>query len=373
MKEGIVKIGLLVFSVVGCFGVGEAYFQMFDPQGLQSETIHESVYGINNGLKANVRQHWTDRDYDIEITTNSKRLRDSEHPYEKENGVFRILTLGDSFTFGFGVNLQETYAKVSEELLKSQGFATNGLRVETINTGVPGWGTAQELVFYLEEGVKYDPDIITICFVKNDPMDNMNSGLFELQGKTLVRLSPQKGVITKTRELLKLIPGTRILGENSHFYNFVRLRTLHAMYDHINTEHNVETVNMGNRLELPREEGREDQPFGYEEALTIEIFRQFFKVIKDSKRKVIIFDVQGHLDFFPKIQSFFRERVDQKDVFILNTKQFFEEHQRKGESTFLSDGHWNRYGHRLAAEMLANHLSSFFIDSVPEPLVPMEG
>lgn len=40
--------------------------------------------------------------YEIEYLINSKGLRDSETTYEKPEGIFRIVLVGDSHTFGYG-------------------------------------------------------------------------------------------------------------------------------------------------------------------------------------------------------------------------------------------------------------------------------
>lgn len=57
----------------------------------------------------------------VEYAQNSKGLRDEEHAYEKPDGVYRILMLGDSFTYGLGVRHSETCADRLETALKEQG------------------------------------------------------------------------------------------------------------------------------------------------------------------------------------------------------------------------------------------------------------
>ena len=62
---------------------------------------------------------------------NSRGLRDREYPYAKPAGRKRCLLLGDSYVFGWGVEANETAAKVMEARLAG---------VEVINGGCPGWG-----------------------------------------------------------------------------------------------------------------------------------------------------------------------------------------------------------------------------------------
>ena len=63
-----------------------------------------------------------ENDFKVQVKINSKGLRDNEYPYEKPDDTYRILMLGDSFTFGYGVNIEDTMAKVLEENLNKKIF-----------------------------------------------------------------------------------------------------------------------------------------------------------------------------------------------------------------------------------------------------------
>ena len=51
----------------------------------------------------------------VDVNINSKSLRDYEYAYTKPKDVYRILVLGDSFTFGWGVPFENTFSKVLEK------------------------------------------------------------------------------------------------------------------------------------------------------------------------------------------------------------------------------------------------------------------
>jgi len=72
----------------------------------------------------------------VPVKINSHGFRDVEHPIGKLDGSVRILGLGDSFTFGWGVPEDKGYLKQLEQGLRH----VLNRPVETINTGVPGWG-----------------------------------------------------------------------------------------------------------------------------------------------------------------------------------------------------------------------------------------
>lgn len=101
------------------------------------------------------------------LNTNSKGVRGIvEFPYARTWKAPRILVLGDSFTFGDEVNDYETYPYFLQQLLPHS---------EVINFGVHGYGHDQMLLYYLEEGKKYAPDIVILGFYSGDMDRNMLS------------------------------------------------------------------------------------------------------------------------------------------------------------------------------------------------------
>lgn len=98
---------------------------------------------------------------------NSKGFRDREFGLKKEQGAYRIISLGDSITYGVPeklVRMEDTYPERLEILLNSH-FPER--KFEVINAGVPGYSSYQGLM-YLKELLKYEPDLITIYFGNND-------------------------------------------------------------------------------------------------------------------------------------------------------------------------------------------------------------
>jgi hypothetical protein len=100
--------------------------------------------------------------------SNSKGLRnDVDYSYNASDNTFRILGLGDSVAYGFGVNIEDSYLKVLERKFK-QALYEKGRQAEVINAAFPGWGIAQELLFLKSEGLKYNPHMVIVGFVSDD-------------------------------------------------------------------------------------------------------------------------------------------------------------------------------------------------------------
>jgi hypothetical protein len=94
------------------------------------------------------------------LTTNSRGLRGTAEPSSaKPAGVRRIVVLGDSFTFGEEVDDEETYCAQLERQLPG---------TQIVNLGVRGYGHDQMLLFYREEGRRYEADVVLLGFVDYD-------------------------------------------------------------------------------------------------------------------------------------------------------------------------------------------------------------
>jgi hypothetical protein len=142
----------------------------------------------------------------IHIKINSRGLRDKEYPYRKKEGTFRILVLGDSFTEGFQVPLEDTFCKILEYRLNE-----TRMQFEVINAGFAGVGTDYELLFLRREGYKYCPDLVVIAFFGNDIYDNYRS-------KTILDTKNAPLEYEKTSVITHL---KKVLAQNSCAYNYL--------------------------------------------------------------------------------------------------------------------------------------------------------
>jgi hypothetical protein len=107
----------------------------------------------------------------VPIAISSQGFRDAEHKVEKQRDSIRILGLGDSFTFGWGVSVEETFLKRLESLLHQ----ATGKDIETINRGVPGWGLTQHYLYLKTAGTQYTPDVTILAYFVDDLLDLQES------------------------------------------------------------------------------------------------------------------------------------------------------------------------------------------------------
>jgi hypothetical protein len=117
---------------------------------------------------------WWRKEGNAQVRINSDGLRDEEHPVAKPAGELRIAVLGDSCVEALQVPAEKTFWSLLEkELARCPAVAGDGgRRVEALNFGVSGYGTAQELLTLRHRVWKYDPDLVLLAFYSGNDVRN---------------------------------------------------------------------------------------------------------------------------------------------------------------------------------------------------------
>ena len=120
------------------------------------------------------------------IYINSIGLRNEEVQLEKPEGKRRVLVIGDSFTFGVIAREEQLFTSLLEQKLNA-GSSPDAY--EVLNAGVPGYGTAQQLLWLRRlHAAGLTADTYLLCMYTNDILDNMR-----LDYGTLVQNTIQPG------------------------------------------------------------------------------------------------------------------------------------------------------------------------------------
>ncbi len=100
------------------------------------------------------------------ISYNKDGFRDKDYSSKKPDNVFRILIIGDSQTFGHGIDrLEDTYPKKLETQLNT---AAGSKKFEVLSFARPGWNSDSHLQYLYKKGLKYQPDLIMLSLYHND-------------------------------------------------------------------------------------------------------------------------------------------------------------------------------------------------------------
>jgi hypothetical protein len=209
---------LFVVSCMIAAAIGELLVRLLAPQPILPRYVESAPYGIRTNIPSMTYWH-TSPDYRINFRINSQGMRsDREYAVPKPPGVFRIVGLGDSFTMGYEVDLEDTYLYQLENILRERGVSN----VEVLNLAVSGFGSAEELLKLEHEGLEYEPDLVIVGYFVNDVENNLTSELFALRGDTLVPTGnaylPAMGI----RRTLEAIGPYAFVADNSHLFNLFR-------------------------------------------------------------------------------------------------------------------------------------------------------
>lgn len=304
---------------------------------------------------------------------NSAGWKDVEHELEKPAGTYRILFVGDSYTYGYS-SLEDLYARQVERILRQRGYEN----VEVLSMGVGSWGTDHALEVLRHEGLDYDPDLVVYQFCSNDVTDILQPDpeanmdpihwnkpfKYELHGDELVRVKrnprhkyKQAGEETVRYpidwELSRVDRIQRFLKRSALIYNldvaFDRLLAWRESSPPVQPAVPANGMASRHPMYVPgspyfhgttREESKElDHAFRLFERLLLEMRTR----VEASGARFAVFAVNSHWD---------RElgRIcSEYGIELLEPPQ-------GGFETYETDGHFNAVGNREAARYIARFL-----------------
>lgn len=316
---------------------------------------------------------------EVEVKINAHGLRDLDYPYQKPEGAYRILVLGDSFAEAVQVPLAESFPKMVESALASnQSFRS--FSIEVINAGTSGYGTDNELLFFRAEGIKYSPDLVLLEFcicndVRNNwfELENIDVGEFRKPYFTLGSDGLTLNRFPFEREATPFTPIKSWLNRHVRLYPFLReardrllMSRLGGAASGIPLDYRVYLKDYPQQWEvawsvtrgLMKELKREVAASGA--RLFVMIVPTRFQVRSEDWAQVmtIYSDMQSKEWDLEKPNRLLRRILEEEGVAYVDLLQPFQAYARKSENSpyLVSDGHWNAAGHRLASQILTDEL-----------------
>ena len=161
------KFFFVVFGILTGLLVGEIALRIAEysyPEFYQIDL--QRGYSLRPGVSG-----WYTKEGRSYVEINSDGLRDREHTQTKSPDTIRIAIIGDSYAEALQIPIESAFWAVMDRDLASCAEKTK--KLEVINFGVSGYGTAQELITLREHVWKYAPDIVILAFTtSNDITDN---------------------------------------------------------------------------------------------------------------------------------------------------------------------------------------------------------
>lgn len=179
-------IVVVATSILVALGIAEIYLRATDKapyQELENSGRHASDPDVGHVYLPNYAQVIQSREFRTEWRSNAQGLRADRDYGKKAPGVVRILVVGDSFTVGDQVKLEDNYPSVLQsELDRVVGPG----HVEVIGAGFPGFGTVHELGWLKKFGASFEPDLVLFGMTPNDLLENQFKILYTASDGALV-------------------------------------------------------------------------------------------------------------------------------------------------------------------------------------------
>jgi lysophospholipase L1-like esterase len=113
----------------------------------------------------------------VTVSINSDGFRDREYDLN-EKKVKRIIFLGDSLTFGWGVEKEQTF----EELLEN--YLNTFDKTQIINFAVGNYNTEQEVNLFIQNYQKYKPNAVVLFYFINDAEETQQRNIYRVFGES---------------------------------------------------------------------------------------------------------------------------------------------------------------------------------------------
>lgn len=334
MRKLIKKLSLITFTFVWIFLLLELYARFIIKQPYYAFPhgyfINNEFYGY--GLAKDFKGNYSQPEFTISIDTNSDGLRDVEHT--EVGNSFKILALGDSFTFGVGVELDETYLSLLEKMLSDN---KKGKNYKIIKAGVVGYSTYNERIYLEKKGLNYNSDMVIIQFWWDDLGIDQITYLADTGFLTT-------GKITNFAHLRLFL--------NRYFRSYAFLRMVVTRKFRL-------AIFAKNQVDIEDEDNLRDKF-----AITLKEFKKIESICKHNHMKNLFILVPTKEFVYNKLGQarqweYFCNFLNNYDIKYIDLMPILKKAVKRGHHPFLKvDPHLNKGGHRLVAQEIYQYLSS---------------
>jgi len=396
------KLLLVMFGLLFGLVMSEMFLRVI---GYSYPLFYTTDYYRGFALQPGVEGHYQ-REGGSYVRINSDGLRDREHVKPKPADTVRIAVLGDSFSEAMHVPMEQTFWSLLERRLQECN-AFPDKKVEVINFGVSGYGTAQELMTLRQKVWDYSPDLVVLAFTTyNDIYDNSRAlsrteevPYFVYRNSELVyddSFRSSRTYLQRDSKLNRLgrwlHNGLRVV-QLVHYVQFVaklkltdwrnkRRMAAEAQIQPVAgltpAVRNAEDIGIDNMIYIePRDEN-------WKEAwrVTEGLIKQMRNDIAQKKARFLLVTLSNAIQVYPDpiVRQRFLQHVGADNIFYPNLRlkaltereqidfidlaqpmQVFADQNKvflHGFGGDVGNGHWNATGHKLAADLIAQKLCS---------------
>lgn len=272
--------------------------------------------------------------FDVVYRINDQRFRGEPHEKAKPPGVTRIVILGDSNGFGWGIPEGRQFAALVESGIQN---------AQVINLSLSGYGTDQEYLRFVREGVSLQPDVVILQLTPND-FEEIQYPFFNQKPKpqfvvndggalTLVNV-PVRAYGPKAEEFFGNsipLPFREWFGWHSYAYNYL----------------NEKYYTVKSRFRTTGTAAAQVQPI-----FSPRSFMLFNAIVRELQHRLDEASAKGLIVYAAKEIHNNRAQL-QVGLPVVDVYESFVAAQARGEEPWFKDGyHFNQVGHRIVADAL---------------------
>ena len=228
----LLSVSVVVVASVLTLLLGEVFVRFFAPTE-RLVPLNEVIQGVTAQRPNISGVHVVPHTFDVSYTTNAQRFR-AEKVFTPSPDAhdLRVAVLGDSFTFGWGANDDQSYPSRLELLLNRTLGPT-----EVLNAGVCGTGTGNEALWYDLWVHRFHPNLVILTVVPNDTDDDLARPLFSIDAsgavspKSAIQVEHFQSQTLTARRFITELPLYDYLTEHSELLNLFR-RTISVLIRH---------------------------------------------------------------------------------------------------------------------------------------------
>jgi hypothetical protein len=295
--------------------------------------------------------------FTFRYSNNSLGWRGRREYREAKPTDYRVLFLGDSFTYGLGVNDDQTFAVQVEKDLRA-GL----MSLEVMNAGCPGKGTDYELKCFQTVGRKFHPDLTVLGFFGNDFADNARGEYYTIGSRGELRVKPVNCDRGGIKAVLDRLPGYNWLISWSQAANLVK----QAGVDFIVSRAQKNNADATSGLVVSSTRGAGGYVTAANKELTRIYIEQLNAAVKGAGGALMMFYIpisQEVLEYRQTRTTSADERAIQRiaadnGMMLWSLTPLLAHSGQPIDRLYYQEGHWTAAAHALAAHYLSRLIQS---------------
>lgn len=333
LKNALLIVASVFVGALAAEGLARVAFPEWAPRSARLTNFSQYDQRLGWRYVPGVSGRFASYGFDTVVEINSKGFRGPERDYARNAGVRRVLVMGDSLTWGYGVDFEGTFTARLEKLVPN---------LEVVNLGVSGYSTDQELLLYQDEGRKYAADVVIVLVVKNDFGGNTRTVESIIYGKPM--FVSRAGKLVLVNQPVARAPWWKEAAVRLSWRSYV-LTEIHRALNRWDKRAGPPSAAASRKVarvprKFPRSAGH---------AITVELLKAFKRVTAEDGSRLLVAFARSPVA---------REMSTYLAEFGIESIVLDEFLDPNDPTLYLYDTlHWTAKGHEVVAEALAERLT----------------